>query len=149
MSYDFYFRVFIIPLIALLTPGIMLIWRIRKNHLEVALTRKTFLKFLIVLLGLSFVIFAILLYLTSGILTAFRLEKGFFISDSDITWHATEHLRIIFVYDPGISLLVISILSGLLYAALLTLPKICTIVDERIDENNIKGSAGASTGVSS
>ena len=111
----FYFRVFFVPIIALLTPGIMLAWRISRNKLTLALTRKTVLRFSIVWFIISMAIFTLLLYLTSGILTAFRLEKSFTIGNRDIQWNATEHLRVIFVYDPGISLLVISFLSGLLY----------------------------------
>lgn len=149
IEFGFSFRVFFIPLLALLTPLIMILWRVRKNNLELALSRRIIVRFIFALTTLSFLIFTLLLYLTSGILTAFRLEKGLFVTDRDITWHVTEQLRIIFVYDPGVSLLVISILSGLLYAALLTLPKICTAMDEKTTLDNVNLGSSASTGMSS
>jgi hypothetical protein len=149
IEFGFFVRVFLIPIIALVTPFVMILWRVYKNGLEIALTRRVILRFVFALTTLTFLIFVLLLYLTNGILTAFRLDEGFFVTDRDITWNATEHLRIIFVYDPGISLLVISFLSGLLYAAVLTLPKICTVVDQKLAEDNINLGSGASTGMSS
>ena len=146
---DYGIRVFLIPFIALIAPLVMILVRVKRNNLEIALSRRVIARFVFVLATLSTLIFTLLLYLTSGILTAFRLEKGYFITDRDITWNVTEHWRIIFVYDPGISLLVISILSGLLYSALLTLPKICTVIDERTGQDNINMGSNASTGMSS
>lgn len=149
MISSFHFRVFVIPVIALLTPVVMLIWRVYRNKLKLALTKKTMFRFSLVWFILSMIVFTILLYLTSGILTAFRLEKSLTIGNRDIQWNATEHLRVIFVYDPGISLLVISFLSGLLYASLLTLPKVCTLVGKSVNEDDIKTSSGATASISS
>jgi hypothetical protein len=96
--------------------------------LEFAISRRRALTFFGTWITISLGIYALLLYLTGGVNTYFFLEEGFFYDDRGISWNVTKHLNITIPYDPGVSLLVVSILSGILYATLLTLPPVCTIL---------------------
>ncbi|MHA2091040.1 MAG: hypothetical protein ACW98K_09290, partial [Candidatus Kariarchaeaceae archaeon] len=99
-----------------------------RYNLEFAISRRRALTFFGTWITISLGIYALLLYLTGGVNTYFFLEEGFFYDDRGISWNVTKHLNITIPYDPGVSLLVVSILSGILYATLLTLPPVCTIL---------------------
>lgn len=149
IEFNYHFRVFFIPLLALISPFIIVVWRVYKNKLSLVLSKKNIASFIIVWSLLALVIFTFLLYLTGGITVLLRLEKSFFVSNRAINWNATEHLSIIFVYDPGISLLVISILSALLYASIITLPKVCTLINSDENINNMTSGSATTTVTSS
>jgi hypothetical protein len=122
-SYDSYFiQTFLIPSFALLIPFMLFLNRKFRYNLELAISRRQALTFFGTWITISLGIYALLLYLTGGV------NEGFFYDDRGISWNVTKHLNITIPYDPGVSLLVVSILSGILYATLLTLPPVCTIL---------------------
>ncbi len=107
------------------------------------------LQFVLVWIILSIFIFSLLIYLTGGINEFFYLEKGFFYDNRSLSWNASEHINITIAYDPGTSLFVVALLSGLLYATLITLPPVCTILPDKSYLETIKSTSGKTTSVTS
>ena len=138
------FFTFVFPAIALFIPLGVFLYRKYKYNLVITIDRRTLTRFLFTWFSLGVLLFILLLYLSSGINFFVQLEKGIFISIWQIDWNITEHLRITFVYNPGIGLIVVSVLSGLLYSSLLTLPKVCTINTTLSQTSKDSGGAGGS-----
>lgn len=135
---------FVLPIFALVLPAIILIYHVSRNNLKVILGTRQLLRFLAVWLVLGFGIFFLLLYLTGDLGHFFYLEPGFFAFEGGMQINLSRHIGLTIRYDPAISILVVSLLSGLLYATLLTLPPVCTYVPQYI-EVTAKAGGTAST----
>ncbi|MHA2307587.1 MAG: hypothetical protein ACXACU_19580, partial [Candidatus Hodarchaeales archaeon] len=100
------------------------------NNRKLAMERIDFLKFVILAIGLSILIFSVLIFLTGGINNYFFLQVGLFLEERSLVWNVTNHLRIQIPYNPGVSLLVVAIFSGVIYSGLISTRKYCVISDE-------------------
>ncbi len=149
MSLDviYLFEVFIIPITALLAPWLLAIIKWQKDGVKPSITKSQASKMFGLALLFSFFIFSALIFLTGGISSYFFLEEGLIsISDREVAWNATRHLRILIPFSPGTSFLVIAVLSGIFYAGLLVLPPYCELPSfDSNSENRFKTKEVSST----
>ncbi|PWI47908.1 hypothetical protein CEE45_09700 [Candidatus Heimdallarchaeota archaeon B3_Heim] len=119
----------------LLLPLILINLDHYRKKLEFNLDRVFWRKFIVLSGLLALVIFVALVYLTGGITSYYLLQEGFFLDERALTWNITTHLRIFIPYDPGVSLLAVSLLSGMVYGGLFTTKPYCKIIDVSNQEN--------------
>lgn len=121
-------EVLFIPLTALLAPWALAGLKWRKSNVKPLLSRSQAVKIAALSPIFSLFIFSALIFLTGGISSYFFLEEGLItVSDREIAWNATKHLRILIPFFPGTSFLVVAVLTGIFYAGLLTFPPHCAM----------------------
>jgi hypothetical protein len=124
---EYFMEVSWIVFLAMLFPIFWLGISLIRNKQVLSIERRKLIQFLAVSLGLSTLIFIILIFLTGGINSYYFLQTGFFLDERALVWNVTRHLKIIIPYNPGSSLFGVSILSGFVYGGLLTFPPYCEI----------------------
>jgi hypothetical protein len=143
IDWIYFWNVSWFPLLILIFPlvGITGKRMLTSSKTKLAMDQKDLLKFVILTLGLSSLIFGILIFLTGGINSYFLLQVGLFLEERSLVWNITKHLRIQIPYNPGVSLFVVAILSGVIYSGLISTRKYC----RNSDEEGLKRSTAASS----
>jgi hypothetical protein len=148
IDWNFLIEISLPPIFFLSLPFLLVRINHHRKEIEFDLDRYFWRKMIIVSGLIGLVIFLVLIYLTGGITSYFRLQEGFFIDERSITWNITTHLKLFIPFDPGVSLFAVSMLSGVVYGGLLTTKPYCKIVDD-INEEGIKTASKQQSAVSS
>ncbi|MHA1237201.1 MAG: hypothetical protein ACTSQ9_06045 [Candidatus Hodarchaeales archaeon] len=117
----------ITPLFFLILPFFLSLYQITRSNRKLNLNKPLVGKFVLISGLLSLLIFTALIFLTGGINSYYRLQEGIFIDARSFTWNLTNHLKIYIPFDPGISLLAVSLLSGSVYGGLIVTKPYCRI----------------------
>ncbi|MHA2503456.1 MAG: hypothetical protein ACXAE3_11375 [Candidatus Kariarchaeaceae archaeon] len=137
--------VFAIPSLALVAPFLIVGLHITKNDLKLILSQRQIIKYSILTVTLTILIFILLSYLTGDLIMLFYGQPGFFSFDGGFGYIFANNLSFTFRLDPGLSLFVVSFLSSLMYAALLVLPPVCTYIPSTPDVDGSRN-VGSFTG---
>jgi hypothetical protein len=127
MDWQYLIEISFLPFLFLIFPLVFIKVQHRRKEIKINLDTKTAVKFLIISTGISMGIFGLLIFLTGGINSYYRLQEGIFIDDRSFTWNVTNHLKLYIPFNPGISLLAVSILTGVVYGGLLTTKLYCNL----------------------
>lgn len=121
-------QTFIVPIIALIIPGLIILRKKYKENLTFVLNRKTVVKLTVFWAFLSFTVFTILIYLSGGLNNFYYLEAGGpKIFERSLEWNFTSNIRLNIPIYNAMNLFTVSVLSGLMYATLIVLPPICVV----------------------
>lgn len=147
INWSFFIEQSILPFFFLILPPVISSIQLKRNGKKFDLDRQLIAKFLIISGFISVGIFIVLVFLTGGINSYYRLQTGIFIEDRSFTWNVTEHLKIFIPFNPGISLLAVSLLSGIVYGGLIVTKPYCEIDDltSNVNTSTKRTSAASST----
>ncbi len=144
MELSTFLNVIFLPIVSIVLPFFLLFEKGKRA--ELTIPHFVIRRFLLAALGLAFLVFTLLIFLTGGIAQFYYLEKGVFMSSSELRINFTDRWAFIFLFFPGTSFVVISILSGIIYAAQLTLPPSCVIKEVKMAESHLGKTASSSFG---
>ncbi|MHA2096839.1 MAG: hypothetical protein ACW98F_19660, partial [Candidatus Hodarchaeales archaeon] len=116
-------------LLFLILPIFLVLFFLNRSGKKLDLDKQLIVKFVLISGFLSLIIFTALVFLTGGINSYFRLQEGIFLDERSFTWNVTTHLKIFIPFNPGISLLAVSLLSGIVYGGLIVTKPYCEIKD--------------------
>ncbi|MHA2176203.1 MAG: hypothetical protein ACXABI_15350 [Candidatus Hodarchaeales archaeon] len=146
IDWQYLIEISFLPILFLIFPLAFIKVKHWRREIKFSLDKKTFMKFFIISSAISLGIFGLLTFLTGGINSYYRLQEGIFIDARSFTWNITNHLKLYVPFNPGISLLAVSILTGIVYGGLLTTKLYCEI---NTAETNLSSSTKRSSFVSS
>ncbi|MHA1542872.1 MAG: hypothetical protein ACTSQH_07835 [Candidatus Hodarchaeales archaeon] len=119
-----------IPSLLFLTlPIFLVLFLLHRSGKKLDLDKQLIVKFVLISGFLSLIIFTALIFLTGGINSYYMLQEGIFLEDQSFTWNITTHLKIYIPFNPGVSLLAVSLLSGIVYGGLIVTKPYCEIKD--------------------
>ncbi len=138
----------VVPVLSLILSIGLLAYKLFTIKYDIYLERKTIVGFMIVWILIFTTLFGILLFLTGGVNKFFFVENSFAITYDTVQYGFGEKYLVLVPTFQFFNFMVISMLTGLVYSTMLTLPKICTripVETETIESKSSKVEAGIST----
>ncbi len=137
-----------VPALSLILSIGLLAYKLFTIKYDIYLERTTIVRFIIVWILIFTTLFGILLFLTGGVNKFFFVENSFAITYDTVQYGFGGKYLVLVPTFQFFNFMVISMLTGLVYSTMLTLPKICTripVETETIESKSSKVEAGIST----